>query len=133
MMRKTREFCPDVDAVTLLQFRSEAFRAWLASPAHQDEIWQESTAPSQPSWTGRSTARSGWMWIQGGVSGERPVARYDGQIKVMSSGDNVSATWVFDRGLPMKVRGPELNAKTGEVAIEELHIAHEGLRFPLAG
>jgi hypothetical protein len=29
----------------------------------------------------------------------------------------------------MKIRGPELNAKTGEVAIEELHIAHEGLRL----
>jgi len=29
----------------------------------------------------------------------------------------------------MKVSGPQLNAKTGEVAIEELHIAHEGLRL----
>ena len=47
----------------------------------------------------------------------------------MSTGEKVSATWVFDRGLPMKIRGPELNAKTGEVAIEELHIAHEGLRL----
>lgn len=70
-----------------------------------------------------------WKWIQGVVAGERPVARYDGIIKVFSSGENLSATWVFDRGLPMKIRGPELNAKTGEVAIEELHIAHEGLRL----
>ena len=36
------------------------------------------------------------------------------------------ATWTFERGLPVKLRGPELNAKTGEVAIEELSIAHEG-------
>lgn len=70
-----------------------------------------------------------WRWIQGVVAGERPIARYDGIIQVMSSGENVSATWVFDRGLPMKIRGPELNAKTGEVAIEELHISHEGLRL----
>lgn len=70
-----------------------------------------------------------WKWIQGMVAGERPAARYDGIIKLMKSGDDVSATWVFDRGLPLKVRGPELNAKTGEVAIEELHIAHEGLRL----
>lgn len=70
-----------------------------------------------------------WRWIQGVVSGERPIARYDGIIQVMSSGDDVAATWVFDRGLPLKIRGPELNAKTGEVAIEELHIAHEGLRL----
>jgi phage tail-like protein len=70
-----------------------------------------------------------WKWIQGVVAGERPVARYDGVVKVMSAGEKVSATWVFDRGVPMKIRGPELNAKTGEVAIEELHIAHEGLRL----
>ena len=70
-----------------------------------------------------------WNWIQGVVEGRRPVARYDGVIKVFSSGEKLSATWVFDRGLPMKISGPELNAKTGEVAIEELHIAHEGLRL----
>jgi len=70
-----------------------------------------------------------WDWLQGVASGVRPVQRYDGRIKVMSVGDNVAATWTFDRGLPAKIRGPELNAKTGEVAIEELHIAHEGLRL----
>ena len=70
-----------------------------------------------------------WKWIQDVVAGVRPAPRYDGIITVMSSGENVSATWVFERGLPMKVSGPQLNAKTGEVAIEELHIAHEGLRL----
>ena len=70
-----------------------------------------------------------WKWIQGVVAGERPAPRYDGIITVMSSGENVAATWVFDRGLPLKLSGPQLNAKTGEVAIEELHIAHEGLRL----
>ena len=70
-----------------------------------------------------------WTWLQGVASGVRPVQRYDGRIKVMSVADKVAATWTFDRGLPAKIRGPELNAKTGEVAIEELHIAHEGLRL----
>jgi phage tail-like protein len=70
-----------------------------------------------------------WNWLQGVVSGVRPVARYDGIIQVMSVGDEVVATWTFDRGLPARIRGPELNAKTGEIAIEELHIAHEGLRL----
>jgi phage tail-like protein len=73
--------------------------------------------------------RSLWEWLQGIASGRRPVARYDGVIDVMSVGDEVVATWVFDRGLPVRLRGPELNARTGEVAIEELHIAHEGLRL----
>jgi phage tail-like protein len=70
-----------------------------------------------------------WNWIQGVVAGLRPVARYDGIIEVMSVGEEVVATWVFDRGLPAKISGPQLNAKTGEVAIEELHISHEGLRL----
>jgi phage tail-like protein len=70
-----------------------------------------------------------WDWMQRVVSGERPIERYDGQIEVMSVADEVAATWTFTRGLPARIRGPELNAKTGEVAIEELHIAHEGLRL----
>lgn len=78
---------------------------------------------------GSGANRDLWRWIQSVVAGERPIARYDGIIQVMSTGTNVAATWVFDRGLPLKIRGPELNAKTGEVAIEELHIAHEGLRL----
>jgi phage tail-like protein len=78
---------------------------------------------------GGEVNRDLWSWLQDIVAGKRPVARYDGVIQVMSSGEDVVATWVFDRGLPQKVRGPELNAKTGEVAIEELHIAHEGLRL----
>jgi phage tail-like protein len=79
--------------------------------------------------SGNNANRDLWNWLQDVVSGQRPVARYDGIIEVMSSGMNVSATWVFDRGLPLKIRGPELNARTGEVAMEELHIAHEGLRL----
>lgn len=72
-----------------------------------------------------------WNWIQGVVSGRRPVERYDGVVEVMSVGDEVPAVWTFSRGLPVRLRGPELNGKTGEVAIEELHIAHEGLQMEI--
>lgn len=69
-----------------------------------------------------------WTWIQNVVGNVRPVARYDGTIEVMDV-DTVVATWTFSRGLPARVSGPTLNAQTGEIAIEELHIAHEGLRL----
>ena len=73
-----------------------------------------------------------WGWLQGILSGERPVRRYDGIINVLSSDrQDTVATWTFDRGLPSKIAGPQLNAKTGEIAIEELTIAHEGLRLTL--
>jgi phage tail-like protein len=71
-----------------------------------------------------------WNWLQGVLDGVRPVARYDGVIEMLSAdGADTVATWTFDRGLPMKIMGPQFNAKTGEIAIEELTIAHEGLRL----
>lgn len=70
-----------------------------------------------------------WLWIQNIVAGVRPVARYDGLIEVMSVRPDVAARWEFYRGLPAKISGPQLNAKTGDIGVEELHISHEGLRL----
>ena len=71
-----------------------------------------------------------WAWLQSVAAGKRPIPRYDGIVEVWGRHENeVIATWEFERGVPARVRGPELNARTGEVAIEELHIAHEGLRL----
>ncbi len=72
-----------------------------------------------------------WSWLQRIASGER-VVRFDGTIDVLdTTGHQIVARWTFVRGLPAKVSGPQLNAKTGEIAIEELHIAHEGLTLEL--
>ncbi|MEW9553379.1 phage tail protein [Nonomuraea sp. NPDC050783] len=71
-----------------------------------------------------------WDWLQGMVAGVRPVPRYNGRIEVRAGyGRPVQAVWTFERGLPLKVLGPALHARTGEIAIEEMHIAHEGLRL----
>lgn len=69
-----------------------------------------------------------WRWLQSIVSGQVPVVRYDGRIEV-KEGNHVVATWSFVRGLPVRLSGPVLDAKNGDIAIEELHIAHEGLRL----
>jgi phage tail-like protein len=54
----------------------------------------------------------------------------DGVVEVMDPANRrVVAHWTFFRGLPAKVSGPQLNARTGEIALEELHISHEGLRL----
>ena len=75
-----------------------------------------------------------WRWFQDVIDGVRPLRRYDGTIDVLGTGaaPAVVASWTFSRGLPAKVVGPQLNAKTGELAIEELQIAHEGLRMVVA-
>ena len=72
-----------------------------------------------------------WQWLQPtSLDGVRPLRRYDGTVRSSTSvGDQPVATWTFTRGLPAKLVGPQLNARTGEVAIEELQIAHEGLRM----
>jgi len=71
-----------------------------------------------------------WRWLQDMVAGTVPIPRYDGIIEVKDPANKrVTAHWTFFRGLPVKLAGPSLNAKTGEIAIEELHIAHEGLRL----
>ena len=80
-------------------------------------------------YTGTAVNRDLWIWFQDITSGVRPVRRYDGVIEVMSVGSIVVARWMFERGLPVKLTGPQLNARTGDVAIEELHIAHEGLKL----
>jgi phage tail-like protein len=76
-----------------------------------------------------------WDWIGAVIGTTLPVRRYDGTVQVYAAritdvgSARPVAQWSFERGLPLKVSGPSLNAKTGEIAIEELHIAHEGLRM----
>lgn len=84
--------------------------------------------------TGDSADTALWDWLTGMVSGKLPIPRYDGLVQVQARhADSVRtlARWTFDRGLPSKVTGPTLNAKTGEIAVEELHIVHQGLRLGL--
>ncbi|GIM94231.1 phage tail protein [Paractinoplanes toevensis] len=75
-----------------------------------------------------------WDWFRETIAGARPVRRYDGVITVMPPfGEEAMAVWQFERGLPVKISGPTLDARTGEVAVEELHIAHEGLHLDSPG
>jgi phage tail-like protein len=80
-----------------------------------------------------------WDWIMAVVEGRRPVPRYDGYVDVhrpaatLPGSARAVARWQFERGLPLKVTGPSLNARTGEIAVEELHVAHEGLRMERPG
>jgi phage tail-like protein len=70
-----------------------------------------------------------WQWFQDIVAGVRPVRRYDGTVVVRDQEGNDRAAWRFHRAVPTKIVGPTLNATTGGIAIEELHLAHEGLEL----
>jgi len=66
-----------------------------------------------------------WLWHYGFALGQ--VQRRDGLIVLQDEQQNPVKTWAFTRGLPVKWTGPSLNAAQGQVAIEEVEIAHEGL------
>jgi phage tail-like protein len=38
-------------------------------------------------------------------------------------------SWTLEKALPVKFKAADLNAKNTEIGIEELHIAHEGMRL----
>lgn len=71
------------------------------------------------------------------------ASRLDGIIEVMDAlttpEKQVLMTWKLSSCMPVKFKGPDLSALSSQVAIEELHLAHQGLvleraaRDPAAG
>ncbi|WP_137148783.1 phage tail protein [Mycolicibacterium sp. CR10] len=72
-----------------------------------------------------------WRWYSSFASGRGK--RRDGLIVLMDSQRNPLLYWRFIRGLPVHWTGPTLNARTNELAIESLEIAHEGLDVQTGG
>jgi phage tail-like protein len=63
-----------------------------------------------------------WAWMAAaGVPGTQITA--DGQIKMIDGAGVVQARFLLTGCLPVRLRGPSLNAQTGLVAIEELGLA----------
>lgn len=76
---------------------------------------------------GIATSDELWLWHFGFVRGQ--VVRRDGVVTLQDEQQNPVKSWSFTRGLPVKWTGPSLNAAQNQVAIEELEIAHEGLKL----
>jgi phage tail-like protein len=67
-----------------------------------------------------------WDWHYSFVEGKGK--RRDGMIILQNDLQEAVKVWQFVRGLPVKWTGPSMNAMQSQVAIEELEIAHEGLK-----
>ncbi len=69
-----------------------------------------------------------FAWLKGvrdGTADPRTVT-----ITLMDEARQVVATWTLRRAQPKKWTGPTLAAKGGgEVAMEELHLVHEGIEY----
>lgn len=75
-----------------------------------------------------------WDWSNQVLQGGGPPVRKSGMVVLLDRTSPVVglerapvAVWMFKNGLPTRMRGPDLNAKSGEIAIESLEISHEGL------
>ena len=68
-----------------------------------------------------------WQWRKRIVDGQPD--RRNGSIVLLAEDGTEVMRVNFRDGWPAKWEGPALNAKTSEVAIETLEIAHEGLEL----
>jgi phage tail-like protein len=71
--------------------------------------------------------KSLWQWRKKAIDGK--TQRNNGSIVLLDEARNEALRFNFREGWPSKWEGPALNAKTSEVAIETLEIAHEGLEL----
>lgn len=89
--------------------------------------------PSRISWSNlrlkRGVAFSNdlWEWSYGFVEGRGK--RRDGIITLRNDEHTAVRVWKFTRGIPVKWSGPTMNAMQGQIAFEELEIAHEGVKL----
>src|SRR5262245_44850665 len=79
---------------------------------------------------GMTTTRDLWNWFQM-VAGGAYSVRLNVRITMQSVNAQPVLTWILERALPVKFKAADLNAKGTEVGIEELHLAHEGLKLEL--
>lgn len=76
---------------------------------------------------GMTANRELWNWRKNIIDGD--IDRRNGAIVLLADDRTEVARFKFRAGWPCKWEGPALNAKTSEVAIETLEIAHEGLEL----
>ena len=81
---------------------------------------------------GMTSTRDLWKWFQM-VGGGGYAYRLSAEIAMQNPAGNTVLTWGLDNCLPVKFKAADLNAKGTEVGIEELHLAHEGLRLVSGG
>lgn len=74
---------------------------------------------------GMTRSRDLWNWRKTVIDGV--VERKSGVVVLLGNDHTPVGRFRFRSGWPTKWEGPALNAKSSEVAIETLEIAHEGL------
>jgi len=69
-----------------------------------------------------------WTWFHDSVNEPRLRAEAD-VVLLAADGATERVRFRLDRCVPVKMKAPALNAKDGQIAIEELQIAYETMQF----
>lgn len=77
---------------------------------------------------GMTTTRDLWNWWELVAKGSYSYRLAATITMYGHAGERVLA-WRLDKAMPVKFKAADLNAKGTEVGIEELHLAHEGMRL----
>ena len=67
-----------------------------------------------------------WSWRRQVEEGDLGGARRSGTITLHNQKGEPIARWTFRNAWPSNLNGPTYDAKSNEVAVEELTITHEG-------
>jgi len=81
---------------------------------------------------GMTGNRDLWNWFAAaGRTGRKSTA--NGKVIIADAAGKPSITFVLENCLPVKLRGPSLNGKDGQIAIEEMQLAYSRLSIRGAG
>jgi phage tail-like protein len=75
---------------------------------------------------GMTTTRDLYKWFELVGNGSYSY-RLAATITMFDESGAGVLSWKLEKALPVKFKAADLNAKTSDIAIEELHLAHEGL------
>lgn len=79
---------------------------------------------------GFSASSDLWDWYANASNGE--YDRRNGAVVLQDAGGEEVCRWNFYECYPIKWKGPDLNANSGSTAIEEIELAHHGLKTVVA-
>ena len=76
---------------------------------------------------GMTVSRDLWKWFELVTQNGAYSYRLAAIIRMYNNSGEERLAWKLDKALPVKFKAADLNARGTDVAIEELHLVHEGL------
>lgn len=76
---------------------------------------------------GMTTTRHAWKWFELLTSGGGYANRLAATITMFDLAGHGVVAWRLEKAMPVKFKAADLNARSTDVGVEELHLAHEGL------